>query len=139
MQNHIETEERGDQINDRIAAIALELTELLHETGDYIRPHEAGLVAGIGMAYADLSADNAGDLFLDPVSSLLEKPDHGAFFEHLSDKAAATVLLNLRLTTELGNHESGVNKRLALETAERLGPDWAQALYHFAVLVTKLA
>ena len=137
MQNHIETEERGDQINDRIAAIALELTELLHETGDYIRPHEAGLVAGIGMAYADLSADNAGDTFLGPVSTYLTG-ENGTFVDDLTPEAVATIILNLPITKERGPHEAVVNKRLALETADRIGPDQAQALYRFAVLVTKL-
>lgn len=30
-------------------------------------------------------------------------------------------------------------KMLAIEMAETIGPDWAQVLYHFAKLVTKLA
>lgn len=32
-----------------------------------------------------------------------------------------------------------INKRAALDVAEILGPDWAQAWYRFIVLVTKLA
>lgn len=128
-----------DQVNDRICVLVEELTNILHGQADYVRPLEAGLVAGIGIEYADASADMAGDAFLDPVSSLLEKIDNGHFVEHLSDKAVAGILLNLQITAEPGLSESGVNKRLALEAAERLGPDWAQALYRFAVLVTKLA
>lgn len=127
-----------DQVNDRIAELALELTTLLNEKADFVRPHEAGLLAAVGLMAADASADNAGDMFLHPVSSYLEQFSNGHFVEHLSDKAAAGILLNLQTTAEPGLPESGVNKRLALEAAERIGPDWAQALYRFAVLVTKL-
>lgn len=144
MDNQIEVslddlDEKTDALNNRICVLVEELTNILHNQGEHVRPLEAWLVAEIGLAYADASADNAGDTFLHPVSSYLEKIDHGHFVEHLSDKAAAGILLNLQITKEPGLPESGVNKRLALETAERLGPDWAQALYHFAVLVTKLA
>lgn len=128
-----------DQVNDRIADIVQELTNILHDQGGFVRPHEAALLAAVGFAAADASAHMAGDIFLHPLSSYLEKIDNGHFVEHLSEKAAAGVLLNMQITAKPGLPESGVNKRLALEAAERLGPDWAQALYHFSVLVTKLA
>lgn len=128
-----------DEVNDRIADLVRELTNILHDQGGFVRPHEAALLAAVGLVAADASADNAGDMFLHPVSSYLEQFSNGHFVEHLSDKAAAGILLNLQITAEPGLPESGVNKRLALEAAERIGPDWAQALYHFAVLVTKLA
>lgn len=130
---------KTDEVNNRIAELAGELTNILHDQGGFVRPYEAGVVAAVGIAYADASADIGGDAFLHNVSSYLEQFSNGHFVEHLSDKAAAGVLLNLQISAEPGLPESGVNKRLALETAERLGPDWAQALYHFAVLVTKLA
>lgn len=144
MTNEIEVtledlDEKTDALNNRICVLVEELTNILHGQAVHVRPLEAGLVAGIGIEYADASAYLCGEMFLHPVSSLLEKIDHGHFVEHLSDKAAAGVLLNLQITAEPGLPESGVNKRLALEAAERLGPDWAQALYRFAVLVTKLA
>jgi len=128
-----------DEVNNRIADLARELTNILHDQGGFVRPHEAGLLAAVGMAYADVSADNAGALFLDTANSYLASPDNGHFVECLSHEAAANILLHMQITAEPGFPESGVNKRLALEAAERLGPDWAQALYHFSVLVTKLA
>lgn len=128
-----------DEVNNRIADLTRELTNILHDQGGFVRPHEAGLLASVGLAYADASADNAGAMFLDPASSYLASPGNGHFVESLSNEAAANILLHMQITAKPGLPESGVNKRLALEVAERLGPDWAQALYHFAVLVTKLA
>lgn len=36
------------------------------------------------------------------------------------------------------NPASPLNRQLALEISEALGPDWCQTLYRFAVLCTKM-
>lgn len=56
--------------------------------------------------------------------------------DHLPDEAIGEILMTLvggenRLSTE--------TKKRAVGIAEHIGPDYAQALYRFAVLVTKLA
>jgi len=55
---------------------------------------------------------------------------------HLSDQAFAQILL--QLIGENGDTQLEQNIRAA-QVADIIGPDHAQALYHFAVLVTKLA
>lgn len=137
MQYEYETD--CDEVNDRIAELTAELKGLLDNEADAIRPHEAALAAEVGLRFADLSGDLAGDEFLDDASNYLAQPSNANFIEDLSDKAIANLLLKMPITKEPGNPEAGVNKRLALEAAEALGPDWAQSLYRFAVLVTKLA
>ena len=55
---------------------------------------------------------------------------------HLSDEAFAHILL--QMIGENGDTRLEQNIRAA-QVADIIGPDRAQALYHFAVLVTKLA
>ena len=62
----------------------------------------------------------------------------GAFAERLSDASIGQLLLQLPFTEVVGDPESRSARYLAVEVADALGPDHAQALYHFAVLVTKL-
>ena len=59
--------------------------------------------------------------------------------EKLSNEALGQLLLQFPLTESPVDTEGRPNRQLALEVADIIGPDHAQALYRFAVLVTKLA
>jgi hypothetical protein len=66
-----------------------------------------------------------------------DEPIFDGFRSEIEPEALAMFLLK---AVRWGDVETATpNKRLALEVAEAFGPDWAQVLYHFAVLVTKLA
>lgn len=56
-----------------------------------------------------------------------------------TDTLARMFLGAFPITNELGNPDARPHKSFALTVAETIGPDWAQAWYHFIVLVTKLA
>ena len=69
-----------------------------------------------------------------------EQPgDMAEFVRELSPEVLADFMLQIQVTVEPGDPEELVNKKLAVEVADMLGPDWAQAWYHFIVLVTKVA
>lgn len=52
------------------------------------------------------------------------------------DKVVAQLLMNLFDTDELLNPEE---RQMALNMAHHMGPDWAQQVYRFSVLLVKLA
>ena len=56
------------------------------------------------------------------------------FVERLDNEALGQLLLQFPFT----EGDERPNRKLALEVADILGPDYAQDLYRFAVLVTKL-
>lgn len=58
------------------------------------------------------------------------------FITQLSNENIAKLLLQMHFGDIFTEKP---NKRLAVEVSEQFGPEWAQVLYHFAVLVTKLA
>ena len=58
--------------------------------------------------------------------------------ESLTDKTRAQIMLKMPWT-QMHNPDGPLDKHFAVEVAETLGPDWAQALYRFAVLTTKVA
>lgn len=62
-----------------------------------------------------------------------------SFSRKLDYTSIGQLLLKFPLTETDNNPDSRPNRALALAVADELGPDWAQALYRFAVLVTKLA
>lgn len=125
-----------DQINKRVEELATELRTAIASHADSIRPHEAALVAEAGLAYAALSHDLAGLAYFTGLSAALV--EDAAWIESLSHPALANIFLNLPLTTD-ADPDGPLDKRLALEVAEAIGPDHAQKLYRFAVLVTKIA
>jgi hypothetical protein len=59
--------------------------------------------------------------------------------DHLSDEAVGNLLLQLIGPEVDRERMSRRGKTMAMTVAEVLGPDHAQALYRFAVLVTRLA
>lgn len=59
------------------------------------------------------------------------------FVRAMPEEMLARLLLQFPLTDGLDTGR--VNRKLALAVAEEFGPDWAQTLYRFSVLVTKLA
>jgi hypothetical protein len=58
---------------------------------------------------------------------------------HLSDEAVGNLLLQLIGPEVDQDRFSRQGKEMAMTVAEILGPDHAQSLYRFAVLVTRLA
>jgi len=59
----------------------------------------------------------------------------------MPNKMIAQMLLHLPIIDGAGNNDPDgrLDRHLAVDVAETLGPDWAQAWYRFIVLVTKLA
>ena len=92
----------------------------------------------------EISSFYAADVFTEKVEEVLnhETIEPEMFFGYaagnLPKEAIAQLIMQSFHMEPDGNftrHEKG----LALEFAETLGPDYAQRLYRFAVLVTKLA
>lgn len=128
----------GDQVNASLVADHRQLSAILNKDSEHVRPYEAGLIAEAGLRFAAISHDCAGRDFLTGASRALEEEGGAAFIEGLSPAAIGAIILNLPLTRN-GDPDGPIDKHLAVEVAEALGPDWAQALYRFTVLVTKLA
>lgn len=63
----------------------------------------------------------------------------GAVINNLSQETLAKMLLQMPWTKPEGDPDGNPNLPFVGHVAEILGPDWAQALYHFAVRVTKAA
>lgn len=59
------------------------------------------------------------------------------FIKKLSPKAQAAMMMQFPIAPESDPYK--VNKVFAAQVAETFGPEWAQSLYHFAVLVTRIA
>jgi len=130
-------EDTGNAVNERLAAIARELRTIFADYGEYVRPHEAGMVATQGHHAAITCHELAGPMHLVELSQNV-KIDPPTYMESLSNEAIGQIVLNLPMT-ENGDPDSPIDGHLAVDVAKELGPDWAQALYRFAVLVTKLA
>lgn len=122
--------------NEQITKMAQALMGALMKERDEIGPFEASLVAEVGFRYAALSHDASGNSHLSSASKRVA--EDAAWIESLSQPALANIFLNLPLTTN-ADPDGPLDKRLALEVAEAIGPDHAQKLYRFAVLVTKIA
>lgn len=63
----------------------------------------------------------------------------GAIINNLSPETLARMLLQFPWTRPEGDPDGSPNLPFVGHVAEVLGPDWAQAFYHFAVRVTKAA
>ena len=63
------------------------------------------------------------------------------FTQVLTPEARNTLLMQLLLSGHAPNHDSlsFADKEFGLRLAEKLGPDWCQWLYKFAVFMTKVA
>ena len=133
-------EDMGNAVNDRIAELTAELNEIVNCYPEHIRPHEAGQVFDAAIAYGNLSADCAGDKCLIDASATVaaDKGEGAEWVAHLSAPAIGSIILTLPITAA-GDPEAALDRHLAVDVADTIGPDWAQALYRFAVLVTKLA
>ena len=62
-----------------------------------------------------------------------------SFVEQLTPEAFGELTLQFLGSGMMGNPQSPVNKIAAVKVADRLGPDWCQALYHFSVFCTRVA
>ena len=113
--------------------------------------HECGFSAMVQLATEALNEANYTDaenhVLADAMREHIEAwgdVDSHEFFDTLFSRMNAPTIGNCILQMPLAANPmeartANVNKTLALEVAEVLGPDHAQTLYHFAVLVTKLA
>ena len=111
-------------LSDEIQSKAEELLSLVRRDPDCITPYTVTMAAETFVAVCDVSDG------LDEWSAMvhgLRELDHTAFAQILMEK--------LSVQTEL----TKADKMLALNVATHMGPDWAQKLYRFSVLVTKLA
>jgi len=127
-----------EKVNARLEAIASELDEILTEYSAHVRPHEAAKVAGQGISFAEISHESAGETFVMPELGYQILQDNACWVESIGPNAMGQLLLNMPIT-EMCDPETPLDKHLAVEIANELGPDWAQAWYRFIVLVTKLA
>lgn len=59
--------------------------------------------------------------------------------QHMTPETQVQLIWHLLCAGATTNELSMNDKKLALAMADAMGPDWAQWMYRFAVLVTKLA
>jgi hypothetical protein len=128
----LETKMTYDKMTDALtlfnaACIAMEKVDL--ELFAQLTPDGAATVHEsmecLGRAFSNLLADKDEGEYLN------------TFSHHVSEELIGQLILQLPLTI-MGDDDK-LDKRLAIDVAETLGPDHAQTLYKFAVLVTKLA
>lgn len=119
---------KDEQAGDIGEALAVSLVEMLN--------------GGNGLPNAEVTpvfakaVTEAAALTIEQAAGLTDPEDLFAPINTTEVSALAEFMLQL----PWGDAETErPNKRLALEVAETFGPDWAQVLYRFAVLVTKLA
>jgi hypothetical protein len=112
--------------SDLLEALAAMLGAAILTTPEYVRP-----VTVECTVYAAARAVAAAPGLADPAELF------ALFGKTLDDEEMATFLAH---AIQWGDVETELpNKRLALAVAESFGPEMAQLLYRFAVLVTKLA
>jgi len=114
-------------IDGTTQSLALEMIEALFSL---LEPEAAPYLDTVDAAIA------LGAQAVETACAITDEPEDSLSRFTLSPEAMAQHLLQLPFTSDCFNT---MNKRLALETAEAFGPDHAQGLYRFAVLVTKLA
>ena len=85
--------------------------------------------------YCETAAHGSSALFEDRDNTEFTQE----FIQGFSGTALGEMILQMPLTKNPMDEQSRPNPVLACEVAEQLGPDHAQALYRFAVLVTKVA
>jgi hypothetical protein len=121
--NQLQTMAIDTNAGDMIDALAEALCAMASANPEAIRPHALKQTseAFVEMANAAHSTDDPSELFAD--------------FRELDPIVFGQILME-----NLG-HPDEVNpedKHRAIDVAEHIGSDWAQKLYRFAVLVTKL-
>lgn len=136
-------EMKSDEINRRIENAVAELQILLDDEAEYIRPYEAKMVLSLFVPYFRL-AESLDEIEPEGFREEFDKFDvdaWGAFVRLLSDQAIGNLMLQFPIVDCPVNADPNapVEKHLGVEVAKALGPDWAQAWYHFIVFVTKVA
>lgn len=135
-------------VNDRIMAAVRELQTAMSEFADHVRPLEAQEALRTGLEFGAFLPGLVDDLFHTPeqefaaigfMTELASSPDLMVqFLRLLPAPVLGAMLLQFPLTPD-GDDTGPLDRHLAVDVAEVLGPDWAQTWYRFAVLVTKLA
>jgi hypothetical protein len=133
-----------DEVNEWLDLATSITRRIVAEYPDRIRPHEAARAFAAGFLIGDFTQgdrEQTGDIMA-PI--LVENTAEPNFFtgstsavKNLPNELLADILLQLPLT-EGDDPDGRVDRALALTVADHIGPDWAQSLYRFAVLVTKL-
>lgn len=136
----------SDEVNSRVGVAAATLHTAIEEYSEYIRTHEAARIAELGFRFLSLafSLDDGEQINSHIPSDEIkawDESDWSSFVDFIPDEAIGRLLLQLPIVDGPGKADPGesIRKHLAVDVAETLGPDWAQAWYRFVVLVTKLA
>jgi hypothetical protein len=129
---------------DKLDAAAADILTALEEYADCVRPYNAWEVAVLGLRMFTLGAglaepNEAQRKAMREELAAWDEEEWSEFAGLLPRSAIGQLLLQLPITEEPFNDTSQLDKHLAVDVAEALGPDWAQAWYRFIVLVTKLA
>lgn len=140
MDTLLDTESMTEEVNRRVLAASAELNTAIEEYAGHILPFEAGRAAQIGLRFLSLAFSLDDGEHIDKAVAgdelaAWDVEDWDSFARLLPDVAVGKLLLALRITDDF----SEPRKHLAVDVAETLGPDVAQAWYRFIVLVTKLA
>ena len=138
----MQDEEKTERVNARLGEIAAEIRRLA-QGWEHIRPAEAAEVVVAALELASISrAADGGAALHNAIAGLemrgLAREEIAAEIIGLTPEGMVADLL-LQIPWTEGGPTARPNRNLALEATDVLGPDWGQALYHFAVLVTKLA
>jgi len=104
--------------------LAVALTTLCKEYPELVRPHTAEC------------ALEAALLTLDAAEGLDDPAEFYVPAQELTGRQIGHLLMQGLQNGDKLTHD---DKQRALDAAEVMGPEWAQVLYRFAVLVTKLA
>lgn len=130
------SETETDKVNEVIARATATLTDVVENHSGDVRPHEAEQVLDVAMDYAVLVASaNGPENVAEHLSDLLSDPENCDIIRALSPAAIGNVLMQ---ALDKGC-DGEIDKHLAVDVSSIIGPDHAQTLYRFAVLVTKLA
>lgn len=118
------------------------------ELQNNLRPGDYGVALEGAVQCEDIkNIFYAADLFIAMLEEVIdtEVVEPGVFFEYvlhkLPNEVLGQMLLHMPIIDGAGRSDPDgrIDRGLALAAADELGPDWAQAWYRFAVLVTKLA
>jgi hypothetical protein len=150
----VDGDEIGEVINSDLLIAAETCAYYLANHYEHIRPFEAAKVAALTFAASALSDSDGGEYmrkefgrvfdYYKGVDKFGDKHGQGFtsnFVEGLPDVVKADILLQMPIVDCVGHSDPGaaVERHFALDVAKHLGPEWAQAWYHFTVFMTKVA
>jgi len=155
LESSLNADEMSDVVNTDLQRAIDAIKSIMEHQAEHIRPWEAAQVSALAFEYAALSVQaNGPEMMQTEVAKVYASycentytdilPGQGftsEFVEGLPDVVKADILLQMPIVDCVGHSDPGaaVERHFALDVAKHLGPEWAQAWYHFTVFMTKVA